>query len=212
VTFDNKFQNHTEVMEALNTGKMSVEEAEMWLVRKQRVTDCTQCNLCHTSTQRVFGVGNPKAYVLIVGEAPSKDDDVMGLPFMDRSGNFLRKLMHEAGFRKGDVYLTNIIRCKTPERREPTKDEVGACFMHFWDQLEIIKPRLIIPLGSVALKAICSNSKRTIGGLRRDDLSAHGYHVIPTWHPNFVLGQHSALREKELLKDLKKAYKAVFSG
>jgi DNA polymerase len=194
----------------VSEGKMTTEEAASWEALRGRVERCTSCDLYKTCSHRVFGVGNPKAPFLFVGEAPGAREDLQNEPFVGKSGKYMRKKMQEAGFRKGDVYIANTVMCRPPGNREPTKDEIGRCSMHLIAKLDIIKPRVVVAVGSVALKALCPSNKSAIGSCRGDSLSGYGYAVVPVWHPAFVIRNMATLREREFFKDLRKIYKMVF--
>jgi DNA polymerase len=162
-------------------------------------------------TKKVFGEGFMKAPCLVVGEAPGANEDLSGRPFVGRSGQLLRKLMKEAGFRKGDVFITNVLRCRPPKNRAPTGEEAGHCFMHLYAQLDIINPKVIVAVGSVALNNLYNmKPKKALGSCRGDVLNSFGYKLVPVWHPSYVQRTHQILREKELLKDLKKVIKIVY--
>lgn len=199
-----------EIRALIDVGKMTIKEGEDWVRLQGVIERCEKCDLGQSCTKKVFGVGNPKAPFFIVGEAPGVEEDLLGEPFVDQSGELFREKMQEAGFQKGDVYMTNVLCCRPPDSRLPTREEIGACFMRLWQQLEITTPEVIIVVGSVALKTLAPKNKRAIGACRGDAISAYGYKIIPVWHPNYVLRMHSALRERELYKDLRKAYGHVF--
>lgn len=199
-----------DVRDLIDSGHMSDEEGEQWMSAYEQVEACLKCDLGHLCTHKVFGEGFPKAPFLFVGEAPGEQEDLKGKPFIGKSGKLLRKCMYEAGFRKGDVFITNILKCRPPKNQNPTKEQAGQCFMHLWWQLEVIKPKVIVGVGSVALNELVPGKKRAIGTCRGDTLSAYGYKFVPVWHPAYVLRSHQALRRTELVKDLKKALILVY--
>ena len=148
---------------------------------------------------------------MFVGERPSNKDLVSGSAFSGGSGKYLRKLMYRAGYRKGEVYLTYAIKCHY-RSEVPEVSVQGHCVLHLLKQLDFIRPKLIVALGSVAFSALCPNIKREIGGCRGDKIPSYGYTVMPTWHPGFVINSFSVLREKEIEKDIKRSYRFAFFG
>jgi len=199
-----------DVRELVEDGRMTPEEGKQWTATRRRVEKCVKCELGHLCTHKVFGEGYPKAPFLFAGEAPGAREDLTGRPFVGRSGKLLRKCMYEVGFRRGDVYISNILKCRPPKNKNPTKEQTGACFLHLWWQLETIKPQVIVGIGSVALNAFITKPKRAIGSCRGNVLSAYAYKFVPVWHPSYVIRSHKELRRKELVKDLGKAFKLVY--
>lgn len=195
---------------AHESGFMTEDEVVQWVELEHKVRDCEKCPLHNSCTQKVFGGGNPKAPFLFVGEAPGAAEDIKAQPFVGPDGRFLRKCMGHAGFQKGDVYMTTMVRCRPPNNRAPTDEEVGRCFMNLWYQLEIIKPKLIVPIGQVAMQAI-TDTRKGLGSKRGEVFSAHGYKIVPVWHPSFVRQSGSDLRHTELVRDLTKAYREVYA-
>ena len=199
-----------DIQDLVLSGDMTEKEVLDWLKVEASVESCLRCDLGHLCLHKVFGEGSPKAPFFFVGEAPGEKEDVTGKPFIGKSGILLRKSMYEAGFRKGDVFLSNVLKCRPPKQRQPTQKEVGECFMHLWYQLETIKPKVIVGVGSVALNAFITKPKRAIGSCRGDFLSAYGYKFMAVWHPSYVLRSYQKLRRIELAKDLKKAFALVY--
>jgi len=193
----------------VSEGHMTQEHADQWGVLKSRVLACSRCPLHKSCNHKVFGVGNPKAPFLFVGEAPGEKEDLQSEPFVGRTGQYLRKHMAKAGFAFGQVYITNILRCRPPDNRTPTQEEIGHCFLFLYEQMDLIKPKVIVAVGSVALGALCPKTK-AIGSVRGEELSGFGFKVVPVWHPSYVLRTHDPLREKELVKDLKKIHGLVY--
>lgn len=194
----------------INSGEMTEIDVQKWSRLRDKVIRCTRCELHKQCSHRVFGVGNPKAKVLFVGEAPGAKEDLMNEPFVGPSGMYLRKKMQEVGFKRGDVYITNTVRCRPPGNREPSAAEVGECMLYLIEQLDLIQPKVVVAVGSTALKTLCPHSRQKIGGCRGDVLSGYGYAVIPIWHPAFIIRGRSELREKEFFKDLRKVYRKAF--
>jgi len=199
-----------ELKDLVLTEVMTEKEAHDWVQLKSRVENCKKCSLHHMCTHKVFGEGFPKAPFFFVGESPGEKEDVSGRPFVGKSGRLLRKCMYEAGYRKGDVFFSNVLKCRPPKNRKPSKEEVGKCFLHLWWQMEIIKPKVIVAVGSTALDAFSPKPKKALGSYRGDKISAYGYKLVPVWHPSYVLKTHQSLRVTELVKDLGKAFALVY--
>ncbi len=122
---------------------------------KNNCTACTKCELCKTRTSVVFGMGNPQANVLFIGEAPGKNEDEQGLPFVGRSGQLLDKLLAEINlYRDKNIFITNIVKCRPPQNRDPLPQEWDACMPYLQSQLEVIKPKIVVCLGRIAAQRI----------------------------------------------------------
>lgn len=155
-------------------------------LRDEELGECTRCDLCRGRSHVVFGEGNPNASLMFIGEAPGKDEDKQGRPFVGRAGQLLERLLKEAGFAREQVYIANVIKCRPPENRTPEPEEVLTCKPFLLRQIQIIDPQVIVLLGSVALKALFGFEK-TISKMRGRELALEGRVVIPTYHPAFVL-------------------------
>ncbi len=166
---------------------------------------CRKCDLCKTRKNVVFGSGNPDAQVMIVGEAPGADEDEKGLPFIGKAGTLLTEIIKACGWKREDVYICNVVKCRPPKNRNPTSEEVSTC-RHFLDeQIRIIKPKFILCLGSVASKALVG---LTINEARETEF--HKYKDIPvlcTYHPAYLLRAPQA--KKLVWNDLKPLVKAL---
>ncbi len=147
---------------------------------------CRLCSLADERTQVVFGVGNPQADLLFVGEAPGQEEDLQGEPFVGRAGHLLDRMMHAIGLDRDNVYIMNTIKCRPPNNRDPRPDEVQACNLWFEQQLDMIQPKMICLLGRVAAQTVL-NRDETLGALRGH---WHDYQGIPVWvtyHPAYLL-------------------------
>ncbi len=150
------------------------------------ICNCTKCPLGFTRTKFVFGVGNPKAEIVIVGEAPGADEDAQGEPFVGRAGQLLNKILEAIRFKREEVYICNILKCRPPNNREPQPEEIDACEPHLWRQLEIIKPKLILCLGRVAAQVLLKTNA-SLGQLRGKVHAYHGIKLMVTYHPAALL-------------------------
>jgi uracil-DNA glycosylase len=171
--------------------------------------DCTRCKL-HTlgRTQVVFGVGNPDADLMFVGEAPGGDEDIQGIPFVGRAGQLLTKMIAAINFERDQVYIANVIKCRPPGNRNPEPDEVETCEPFLFQQIDAVRPKVIVALGSFAAKALL-RSNDSISRLRGRVYDFRGAKLIPTFHPAFLL--RSPERKRDAWEDLKRA-KALLSA
>ena len=165
-----------------------------------------QCMRCKLATlgrkQVVFGVGNPDADLMFVGEAPGGDEDIQGIPFVGRAGQLLTKMIEAINLRRDDVYIANVIKCRPPGNRNPEPDEIATCEPFLFQQIQAIDPKVIVALGSFAAKTLL-RSEDTISRLRGRIYDFHGAKLIPTFHPSFLL--RSPDRKRDAWEDLKKA-------
>ena len=170
---------------------------------RQDLGDCTRCKLHQQGRKQiVFGVGNPNADVMFVGEAPGADEDVQGIPFVGRAGQLLTKMIEAMGFRRDDVYIANVIKCRPPQNRNPEPDEVASCEPFLFNQIDAIRPKVIVALGSFAAKTLLK-TQDPISRLRGRVYDYHGAKLIPTFHPSFLL--RSPDQKKFAWEDLKLA-------
>ena len=167
------------------------------------IGDCTRCKLCNLGrTQIVFGVGNPHADLMFIGEAPGRDEDIQGMPFVGRSGQKLTQIIEAIGLTREDVYIANLIKCRPPENRNPEPDEVGTCEPFLFRQVDAIKPKVIVALGTFAARSLLK-SDAPISRLRGTVYDYRGAQLIPTFHPAYLLRNPGCRRE--VWEDMKKA-------
>jgi DNA polymerase len=164
--------------------------------------DCSRCKL-HTlgRKQVVFGVGNPNADLMFVGEAPGADEDIQGEPFVGRAGQLLTKIIEAIDLRREDVYIANVIKCRPPNNRNPEPDEVAQCEPFLFRQVDIIKPKVIVALGKFAAQCLLK-SDAPITRIRGREFTYRDSILIPTYHPAYLLRNPSAKRE--VWDDMKK--------
>lgn len=151
-----------------------------------QVSICTKCALHKSRNNTVFGVGNPDADVVFVGEAPGRDEDLQGEPFVGRAGQLLNKILASIGFQREDVYIANILKCRPPENRDPAPDEVLHCEPYLVRQLEIIEPKVICALGRIAATTLLKTGM-SLTKMRQQVHDYHGIPLIPTYHPAALL-------------------------
>jgi DNA polymerase len=150
------------------------------------ICECQKCSLGATRIKFVFGVGNPKAEIVLIGEAPGADEDAKGEPFVGRAGQLLNKILEAIHFKREDVFICNILKCRPPNNRDPRPEEVQQCEPYLWKQLEIIKPKIILCLGRISAQVLL----KTTDSLTKLRENVHDYRGIPllvTYHPAALL-------------------------
>jgi uracil-DNA glycosylase family 4 len=159
------------------------------------IGDCTRCKLHRMGrTQIVFGVGNPKADLMFVGEAPGGDEDIQGIPFVGRAGQLLTKIIEAIQLDRGDVYIANVIKCRPPQNRNPEQDEVETCEPFLFRQIDAIQPKVIVALGTFAARTLL-RTLDPISRLRGRVFEYRGAKLIPTFHPAYLLRNPASKRE-----------------
>lgn len=167
------------------------------------IGDCTRCKLSAGRNKIVFGVGNPQADLVIVGEAPGRDEDQQGEPFVGRAGKLLTDIIAAIGLSRGDVYICNVIKCRPPENRNPEPDEVETCSPFLKAQIQAIRPKLLCALGKFAAQTL-SNSDTPISKLRGEFFDFAGIPTMVTYHPAYLLRNPAA--KKDVWEDMKKLH------
>jgi uracil-DNA glycosylase family 4 len=159
------------------------------------IGDCTRCKL-HTQgrTQVVFGAGNPSAGLMFVGEAPGADEDLQGVPFIGRAGQLLTKIIEAIDLKREDVYIANVIKCRPPQNRNPEPDEVATCEPFLFQQIDAIRPKVIVALGKFGAQTLL-RTLEPISKLRGRVFDYRGSKLIPTFHPAYLLRNPSSKRE-----------------
>jgi len=164
--------------------------------------DCTRCKLHGGRTSLVFGVGRPDAELMFVGEAPGRDEDLQGEPFVGRAGQLLTKIIEAIDLRREDVYIANVIKCRPPQNRNPETDEVETCRPFLFAQIDAIRPRVIVALGSFAVRTLLDDERLPISRARGRVYACRGAKLIPTFHPAFLL--RSPDRKRDVWEDMKR--------
>lgn len=173
-----------------------------------RLDGCTRCALSQGRTNIVFGVGNPQADLVLVGEAPGREEDIKGFPFVGEAGRLLDKILFAMQLSRRDVYICNVIKCRPPSNRDPQPEEIAACEQFLKLQLAAIKPQLIIALGRFAAQTLLQ-TKAPIGKLRGHWQEYQGIPLMPTYHPAYLLRNPGGKRDvwedmKQVLARLKR--------
>jgi uracil-DNA glycosylase family 4 len=164
------------------------------------VAACRQCRLAGSRTQTVFGVGNPHAELMFIGEGPGRDEDLAGEPFVGRAGQLLTDIIKAMKMRREDVYIANVVKCRPPENRNPELDEMDACRPFLQQQIDIIQPRVIVTLGRFALQSTLQKPM-PISSVRGRWLEYGPIKVMPTYHPAYLLRTPAA--KKDVWADMK---------
>lgn len=153
---------------------------------QEKICTCMNCPLGETRTKFVFGVGNPQANVMVIGEAPGADEDAQGEPFVGAAGQLLNKILAAVNFKREEVFIANILKCRPPGNRRPTAEEVEQCEPYLQRQIEIIRPKFILALGLTAVDTLLKK-KHKMGEIRGKLLEYHGATMIATYHPAALL-------------------------
>lgn len=179
------------------------------LLRTEAIGDCTRCKLHRGRSRLVFGVGNPNAMLVFVGEGPGADEDRQGVPFVGKAGQLLTRMIEAMGLKRDDVYICNVVKCRPPSNRDPEPDEVDACEPFLQAQLAILQPRVIVALGRHAAQTLL-RTKTPITRLRGNWCEYRGIALMPTYHPSYLLREESdpsKQRKREAWADLQEVMK-----
>ena len=175
---------------------------------QERVSVCVKCpNLASTRTQTVFGVGNPDAEIMFVGEAPGADEDAQGEPFVGRAGQLLTKIIKAMGFAREEVYIANVLKCRPDVpagsfgNRAPTPREMQTCRPYLMEQIDIIKPKVIVALGAVAVEGLLG-TRAPMRELRGRWESFNGTPLMITYHPAYLLRNQSPSEKRKVWEDM----------
>jgi DNA polymerase len=167
----------------------------------REASTCTLCRLANGRTQVVYGVGNPRADLMFIGEGPGFHEDKQGEPFVGAAGQLLNKLLSEIGLRREDVYINNVVMCRPPGNRDPYPDEIDACVPYLRERVELIDPRVIVTLGNFATRFVLDRPV-SISRVRGQRFLIDGRTVIPTFHPAAILhGGGEASRQMASLRE-----------
>ncbi len=172
----------------------------------QEIKDCQKCPLAKTRKNFVFGYGNPNAEVMFIGEAPGREEDEQGLPFVGAAGKLLDKMLQAIGLSRDEVYIANVLKCRPPNNRDPLPDEVVKCEPYLKQQLQLIQPKILVALGRVAGQALLK-SMDTLSRLRSAEHTYEGKPLIITYHPAALL--RNPRWKAQSWEDLKKLNKLL---
>ncbi len=202
VPVDNEIIESTGIDEAPLTADLTGVDITQsdWERLERAVASCTKCELHRSRTQTVFGTGDRHADLLIIGEAPGRDEDLQGEPFVGRAGQLLNAMLLAIGFRREQVYIANILKCRPPKNRDPRVEEAAACSPYLRAQIEQIQPKVILALGRIAAHNLL-NTEEKVGALRGRRHSYAGVPLIVSYHPAYLL--RSPLEKRKSWHDLK---------
>jgi DNA polymerase len=178
----------------------AVERASALRAYADETAGCTRCPLAAGRTQVVFGVGNPDADLMFVGEAPGFHEDQQGIPFVGQAGKLLDRLLAGIGLERSDVYIANVLKCRPPQNRDPLPEEIASCESHLFRQIELIRPRLVATLGNFATKLLSGKPlgiTRVHGQDQQVTLGASRVTLYPLYHPAAALYTPSMLKVLE---------------
>lgn len=186
-------------------------DAEEWERLIRKIMSCQACPLFKERTQAVPGEGNRQANLMFVGEAPGRDEDLQGRPFVGRAGQLLTRIIQAMGFSREEVYIANVIKCRPPENRTPRPDEIKACSPYLLRQIELIRPKVIVALGKVATDFLLQSPK-SMSELRGNFGEFQGIPVMPTFHPSYLVRNEGNKEIKKMVwEDMKKVLQLLKS-
>ena len=175
---------------------------------EEEISQCKKCELFKTKKNYVFGEGNINADIMFVGEAPGEEEDIQGRPFVGKAGKKLTEMIEAMGYKREDVFIGNIVKCRPPGNATPTPAIRKTCFPYLQKQIAIINPKVLIALGNVAAQTLL-NTKETITRLRGKFGKYQGIPVMPTFHPSYVIRNYTVAVRKAVWEDLKKVLKLL---
>ena len=167
---------------------------------REDLGECTRCKLHSTRTHLVYGVGNPGADLMFVGEAPGRDEDQQGIPFVGRAGQLLTKIIEAIDIQRDEVYIANVIKCRPPNNRNPEPDEIQTCQPFLFAQIDAVQPRVIVALGAFAVRTLLQRED-AISRLRGRVFDYRGAKLVPTFHPAYLL--RSPDKKRDVWEDMK---------
>ena len=179
---------------------------DTWEELEQSISHCKKCKLCDNRTNIVFGTGNKNAKIMFIGEGPGADEDMQGEPFVGKAGKLMNEAFKGLGIKREEVYIANIVKCRPPSNRDPQEDEAEACMDYLRNQVMLVKPRIIVLLGRIALQNILGK-ECSITHMRGNWVEKKGIIYMPTWHPAALLRDEN--KKIEFFKDLKEVVKEV---
>ncbi len=175
-----------------------------WEELEREANTCKKCRLCETRKNVVFGTGNKDAEIMLIGEGPGADEDAQGEPFVGKAGKLMNMAFQMLGINRENLYIANIVKCRPPQNRNPLEDEATACLDYLRNQVILVKPKIIVLLGSVALKNILGQ-EYGITASRGKWVEKKGILYMPTWHPAALLRDEN--KKVDFIRDLKEVMK-----
>jgi DNA polymerase len=172
---------------SLVTRHSSLEKEAALNALREDIGECKRCKLSKGRTHIVFGEGRPDAKLMFIGEAPGREEDIQAKPFVGDAGMLLTRLIEKMGFKREDVYITNVVKCRPPMNRDPEKDEIQICIGFLERQIEIIHPEIIMSLGRISTRALIGNEELKLSAIRGKFFKYKGVPLMPTFHPAYLL-------------------------
>ncbi len=188
-----------EPIDVISIEQATPETPDSWESLRADVIQCEQCTLCTTRTQTVFGEGNVNADWLFIGEAPGEYEDEQGKPFVGEAGQLLTKLLHAMRLTREEVFITNVLKCRPPQNRDPHVDEIKQCRDYLRRQIALIQPKIIIAVGRIAAQTLL-NTHEKIGKLRGEVHYVENIPLIAIYHPSYLL--RSLIEKRKAWQDL----------
>ena len=177
-----------------------------WEELEESIIGCKKCKLCQARQNIVFGVGNKNAQIMFIGEGPGADEDRLGEPFVGKAGKLMNLAFQTVGIKREEVYIGNIVKCRPPGNRDPQEDEVKACINYLRNQVILIKPKVIVLLGRIALQNILGKEYK-ITASRGKWIEKKGINYMPTWHPAALLRDET--KKVDLINDFQKVVEFI---
>jgi DNA polymerase len=191
----------TKSAELLPNSSIDTPSVEILAEIRRELGDCRRCKLHRTRRTLVFGEGNEKAKLMLIGEGPGYDEDVQGRPFVGKAGQLLTKIIQSIHLQREEVYITNIVKCRPPQNRNPEPDEIDHCNPFLLKQIDAIQPQIICALGTFAAQTLLKTDTK-ITALRGRFYEFKGIKIIPTYHPAYLL--RNPERKREVWEDMKR--------
>ena len=185
------------------------DKIESLKILEEEAKQCTKCSLCNSRTHVVFGTGSPHADLMFVGEAPGYYEDIKGEPFVGKAGQLLTKIIESIGLKRDGVYIANVLKCRPPENRNPSANEIISCTPFLFQQIDLINPKIICALGTFAAQALL-DSRAGIGTLRGKMYEFRGTKLVVTYHPAYLL--RNPAEKRKTWEDMKKIRDFLKSG
>ncbi len=192
--------DHIYIKEDKNKNIPSLDEI------RDKLGNCKRCRLHQSRRSIVFGEGNEKARLMIIGEAPGFDEDIQGRPFVGKAGQLLTRILQSIKLKREDVYITNVVKCRPPQNRNPRPDEINSCNPFLMMQIKTISPKIICALGTFSAQTLLKTDSK-ITALRGKIYDLEGIKVIPTYHPAYLLRNPD--KKREVWEDMKKISKMM---
>jgi DNA polymerase len=184
---------------AIGAATAAADRVAALQIIREDIGDCHRCALAKGRNKIVFADGDPNARLMFVGEGPGADEDAQGLPFVGRAGQLLNNMIGAMGLRREQVYIANIVKCRPPQNRVPEPEEANTCSPFLFRQIDVVRPEMIVALGSTAATYLLG-VKKSLAGLRGRVHQAHGTRLVVTYHPAYLL--RDPTQKKEAWADL----------